>query len=263
MLGWGSSTDLYSNDEGISPSSFHRFTVGPTSFAETDSTYLDAVGGKITNSRGLVFSDGGGVLDPSPVPPATPRLVGRFAIGGSSAADASINRVFFLNQNSYNLNSRIISAFDATRFTPIGSMELDGLSGDAFDLIRWGADGLAFRTAVDFWGSGTGRVVLLRGAFVLPRSSNPNPVPSVSAASPNSVTAHTGNTWVTITGSQFVTGSAVTWNGSARTTVFVNSGQLQVAIPAADLTTAQMANLRVVNPGPGGGTSGVVAFNIN
>jgi len=36
-----------------------------------------------------------------------------------------------------------------------------------------------------------------------------------------------------------------------------------VAIPAADLTTAQRANLRVVNPGPGGGTSGVVAFNIN
>jgi uncharacterized repeat protein (TIGR01451 family) len=196
VLGWGSSTDLYSNDEGISPSSFHRFTVGPTSFAEIDSTYLDAVGGKITNSRGLVFSDGGGVLDPSPVPPATPRL-GGFAIGGSSAADASINRVFFLNQNSYNLNSRIISAFDATRFTPIGSMDLDGLSADAFDLIRRVADGLAFRTAVDFWGSGTGRVVLLRGAFVLPRSSNPNPVPSVSAASPNSVTAHTGNTWVT------------------------------------------------------------------
>jgi trimeric autotransporter adhesin len=263
VLAWGSSTDLYSNDEGLSPSSFHRFTVGPASFAETDSTYLDAVDGKITNSRGLVFSDGGGVVDPSPVPPATPRLVGRFAIGGSSAADASINRVFFLNQNSYNINSRIISAFDATRFTLTGSTELDGLSGDAFDLIRWGADGLAFRTAVDFWGSGTGRVVLLRGAFVLPRSSNPNPVPSVSAASPNSGTAHTGNTWVTITGSQFVTGSAVTWNGSARTTVFVNSGQLQVAIPASDLTTAQTANLRVVNPGPGGGTSGVVAFNVN
>lgn len=120
-------------------------------------------------------------------------------------------------------------------------MELDGLSGDAFDLIRWGGDGLAFRTAVDFWGSGTG----------------------VSTASPNGAAAHAGNTWVTIAGSQFVTGSNVTWNGSARTTVFINSGQLRVAIPAADLTSAKTVNLRVVNPAPGGGASGTVSFSVN
>jgi uncharacterized repeat protein (TIGR01451 family) len=263
VLAWGSATDLYSNDEGLSPSSFHRFTVGPTSFAELDSTYLDAIGNKITYSGGRVYSDGGGVLDPSPAPPATPRLVGRFANGGSSAADASINRVFFLSQNSYNVDSRLISAFDATHFTPVGSTELDGLPGDAFDLVCWGSDGLAFRTAVDFWGSGTGRVVLMHGPFVLPRSATTNPVPSISGASPHSVSAHTANTWVNITGSQFLPGSIVTWNGSPRTTVFVNSGQLRVAIPATDLVTAQTASLRVVNPTPGGGTSGVVSFTIN
>jgi hypothetical protein len=38
-------------------------------------------------------------------------------------------------------------------------MELNGLSSDAVDLTRWG----------------TGRVVLLHGPFVLPRSSTPNP----------------------------------------------------------------------------------------
>jgi len=107
-------------------------------------------------------------------------------------------------------------------------------------------------------------VVLLRGPFVLPRSSNPNPVPSVSTAFPNGVAAHAGNTWLTITGSQFVTGSTVTWKGSlARATVFVNSGQLRVAILAADLTSAKTVNLRVVNPAPGGGTSGTVSFNVN
>jgi hypothetical protein len=90
-------------------------------------------------------------------------------------------------------------------------------------------------------------------------ASTPNPVPSVSAASPNGVTAHTGNTCVTITGSQFVPGSIVTWNGSARTTVFVKSGQLRVAIPATDLTTAQTANLRVVNPSPGAPPGSVLA----
>jgi uncharacterized repeat protein (TIGR01451 family) len=263
VLAWGSATDLYSNDEGLSPSSFHRFTVGPTSFAETDTTYLDAIGNKITYSGGLVYSDGGGVLDPSPAPPATPRLVGRFANGGYSAADPSINRVFFLSQNSYNVDSRLISAYDAKHFTPVGSTELDGLSGDAFDLVRWGSDGLAFRTAIDFWGSGTGRVVLMHGPFILPRSATANPLPSISAASPHAAASHTGNTWVSITGSQFVPGSVVTWNGSPCTTVFVSSGQLRVAVPAADLVTAQTASLRVVNPPPGGGTSGAVSFTIN
>jgi hypothetical protein len=265
VLAWADSANLYSNDEGLSPSSFHRFSVASTSFAETDSTYLDAVGGKITYSGGLIFSDGGGVVDPSPVSPITPKLVGRLMNpgGGPSAVDTTINRVFFLNQNSYGVNSRVISAFDASRFTQSGSTQLDGLTGDAFDLIRWGTDGLAFRTAKDFWGNGTGRVVLLHGPFVLPRSSTPNPVPSISAASPTSVTAPGSNTWVTITGSQFVPGSIVQWNGLSRTTVFVNSAQIRVAIPATDLPTPQTANLRVVNPAPGGGTSAQISFKVN
>jgi len=265
VLAWADSANLYSNDEGLSPSSFHRFSVASTSFAETDSTYLDAVGGKITYSGGLIFSDGGGVVDPSPVSPITPKLVGRLMNpgGGPSAADATINRVFFLNQNSYGVNSRVISAFDASHFTQSGSTQLDGLAGDAFDLIRWGTDGLAFRTAKDFWGNGTGRVVLLHGPFVLPRSSTPNPVPSISAASPASAIAPGSNTWVAITGSQFVPGSIVQWNGSSRTTLFVNSTQLRVAIPATDLATSQTANLQVVNPTPGGGTSAQISFKVN
>jgi uncharacterized repeat protein (TIGR01451 family) len=264
VLTWGSSTDLYSNDEGLSPSSFHRFKVGPTSFAETDSTYFDAVGNRIRFSRGLVFSDGGGVLDASPVAPATPRLVGRFAgAGGESTADANINRVFYLNQNFSSLDFRTISSFDAAHFSQVGEIKLDGIDGDAFDLTRWGADGLAFRTAVDFWGSGSGRVVLLHGPFVLPRSSTPNPSPIISSASPSSVTAHTGNTWVTITGSNFVPGSVVTWNEADRTTTFIDSTHLRVAIPASDLTAAQTVSVRVVSPAPGGGSSSVLNFTIN
>jgi trimeric autotransporter adhesin len=264
VVAWADSVNLYSNDEGLSPSSFHRFTVTATSFGETDSTYLDAVGGKITYSGGLVYSDGGGVVDASPTPPLTPRLAGRFMNpgGGPSAADATINRVFFLTQNSYGVNSRTISAFDAARFTLADSTQLDGLTGDAFDLIRWGADGLAFRTAKDFWGNGTGRVVLFHGPAVLPLSPTPNPKPSISAISPSSVMAGTGNTWVTITGSNFVPGATAQWNGSLRTTIFVNSTQLRVAIPAADLTTSQTATLQVSNPLPGGGVSAQLNFAI-
>jgi hypothetical protein len=263
VLAWADSTNLYSNDEGLSPSSFHRFVVGSTSFAESDSTYLDAVGGKINYSGGLVFSDGGGVVDPSPVPPHTPRLVARLGGGGSNAADMSINRVFFLTANSYGVSSRTISAFDPTRFTSVGSTELDGLTGDASDLIRWGADGLAFRTATDFWGNGSGRVVLLHGHSVLPPSSVANPVPSISALSPSGITSPAGNTWLTVTGSNFVPGAVVEWDGAVRTTVFVNSGQLRAAIPAAALAVPQTVTVQVVNPSPGGGSSAIFNLTIN
>jgi trimeric autotransporter adhesin len=263
VLAWGSAANLYSNDEGLSPSTLHRFTVGSTSFAETDASYLDAVGGKITYAGGLIFSDGGGVVDPSPAPPNTPQLMGRLVGGGSSAVDTTINGAFFLDQNSYGLTSRVIKAADSTHFLTVGSVQLDNLTGDAFDLVRWGGNGIAFRTAKDFWGNGSGRVVLLSGYFVLPPSSVPNPVPKASSLSPSTAAAPGSNTWVTITGSNFVPGSVALWNGSQRTTVFVSSGQLRVAIPAADLAKSGTANkISVSNPALGGGGSAALTFTV-
>jgi IPT/TIG domain len=261
-LAWGDATHLYSNDEGLSPSQIHRFTISATSFAETDTTYLDAVVGRIKYSGGLIFSDSGGVVDPSPIPPDTPRLVGRLLSGGSSAADTSINRAFFLNQNSYDVTSRLISAFNVARLVPDGSLQLDNLDGDAFDLIRWGNNGLAFRTATDFWGSGHGRVIMLRGSFVLPLSSTPNPKPSISTLSPASITFPAANTWVTITGLNFVPGSVALWSGAQRTTQFVNSRSLRVAIPASDLAKPSAAQIIVSNPAPGGGDSVVKILTV-
>jgi hypothetical protein len=161
------------------------------------------------------------------------------------------------------VTSRIIAVFDTSRFTLRQTTELDGLAGDAFDLIRWGVDGLAFRTAKDFWGNGSGQIVLPHGSAVLPRSSTPNPIPLVSFAPPSSVTAPAGNTWLTLVGSNFVPGSVAQWNGSPRTTVFVNAGQLRVALPAADRATAQTATIQVVKPAPGGGTSSQLSFKVN
>src|SRR3989449_8569472 len=57
--------------------------------------------------------------------------------------------------------------------------------------------------------------------------------------------------------------SAVRWNGAARPTTFVSSTQLQVTIAASDITTAGTAQVTVVTPAPGGGTSAALAFTIN
>ena len=263
VLAWGSAADLYSNDEGLSPSTLHRFTVGYSSFAEDDETYLDRVDNKITYSGGLIYSDGGGVVDPSPVPPVTPKLVGTLPGGGSSAVDATVNGAFFLSSNSYGVTSRVITAADPMRFITRGTIELDNLTGDAFDLIRWGQDGVAFRTATDFWGNGESRVVLVRGEFVLPPSSSPNPAPIASSLSPSGVKSPGSNTWVTVSGSNFIPASVAFWNNSARTTVFVDSQHLRVAIPAADLRKPKRAKIFVSNPPAGGGNSAALTFTVN
>jgi hypothetical protein len=52
-------------------------------------------------------------------------------------------------------------------------------------------------------------------------------------------------------------------NGANRTTTFVSSTQLNVAIPASDLATAATLAITVFNPAPGGGTSGAVNLTVN
>lgn len=89
-----------------------------------------------------------------------------------------------------------------------------------------------------------------------------NPVPVLTALSPTTATVGDAAFTLTVTGSGFVTGSTVNWSGAARTTTFVSSTQLTAAIPAADLGSAGTAQVTVMNPTPGGGTSSAVAFVI-
>src|SRR5262249_51469209 len=56
--------------------------------------------------------------------------------------------------------------------------------------------------------------------------------------------------------------SIVQWNGNNRPTTYVNAGLLTAAITANDVKTSGRAEVRVVNPPPGGGASGVRVFPI-
>src|SRR2546428_667048 len=76
-------------------------------------------------------------------------------------------------------------------------------------------------------------------------------------------TAGGGAFTLTATGTNFVSGSLLRWNGSARTTSFVSSTQLTATVTAADLAAAGTASVTVFSPTPGGGTSGALAFTVN
>jgi uncharacterized protein YdgA (DUF945 family) len=94
--------------------------------------------------------------------------------------------------------------------------------------------------------------------------NNPdNPVPTTIGLSPSSTTAGGSAFTLTISGSGFITGSVVQWNGSSRTTTYISSAQLSAAISAEDIAVAGTASVTVFNPAPGGGASNAQIFTIN
>ena len=89
-----------------------------------------------------------------------------------------------------------------------------------------------------------------------------NPMPSITSISPNSGPVAGGNFTLTVTGSGFISGSIVRWNGTNRTTTFVSSTQLEASISASDVASAGTAQITVFNPSPGGGVSSARIFSI-
>ena len=115
---------------------------------------------------------------------------------------------------------------------------------------------------------GTGQVTVVNAVPIsssnsLPFTVTPNPVPSITSLSPSSATAGDPTLTLTVSGSNFITGSVVQWNGSNRPTTYGSGTQLTAVISQTDLTTAGSANVTVVNPAPGGGTSAPATFTVN
>jgi hypothetical protein len=90
-----------------------------------------------------------------------------------------------------------------------------------------------------------------------------NPVPSIGSLVPASTTAGSTDFGLTVNGSNFVTGSVVDWNGAPLPTSYVSATQLSASVPAADAASTGSASVAVINPAPGGGTSGTAVFSIN
>lgn len=90
-----------------------------------------------------------------------------------------------------------------------------------------------------------------------------HPVPSVSSISPNSAVVGGPGFNLVVNGSGFFDGSSVVrWNGANLPTTFVNSNQLTATVSAALISANGNASVRVFNPAPGGGQSGIANFQI-
>ena len=89
-----------------------------------------------------------------------------------------------------------------------------------------------------------------------------NPAPSATAVTPAHVSAGHGAVTLTLTGSGFNGFSVVLWNGTPHTSAVLNTGTIQVSIADTELTGTG-AQIAVVNPAPGGGTSAPLTVTIN
>jgi hypothetical protein len=87
-----------------------------------------------------------------------------------------------------------------------------------------------------------------------------NPVPFISLPLYPQTLAPGGPAFVlTVKGAGFVSGSVVSWNGSALATTFVNEGELRANVPSADIANPGTAWVTVSS---GGVTSNVAFFEI-
>ncbi len=115
--------------------------------------------------------------------------------------------------------------------------------------------------------AGGGYTLKATSAGVSDATSSPfdisNPAPALTSISPTSVCAGESGFTLIVNGTDFNTQSKVRINGSEKSTLFVNSGELTAQIPASDIATGGTPEITVYNPTPGGGTSSAITFTVN
>jgi hypothetical protein len=90
-----------------------------------------------------------------------------------------------------------------------------------------------------------------------------SPVPFLNQPlAPSSVSPGVSGLTLKVSGTGFVSGATLNFNGTPLATTFVDSGHLSALVPATDVATAQTASITVANPVPGGGSSNVVYFQV-
>ncbi len=142
-------------------------TVGPTS--------IPNIAGRIKFSDGLLFSSTGHVVNTD-----TNSLLGTFANANSLAftsafvPDTAAGRAYYLTSGP-SQTTVTLKAYDIDTFLLVGSLDISGLDGLPSSLLRWGPNGLAFRTS--------GKQLYIIQTSLIPSAEpipTPTPTPSPS-----------------------------------------------------------------------------------
>jgi beta-propeller repeat-containing protein/centrosomal CEP192-like protein len=246
------------------PNAFSSFSISSSGIAElaivnnnvANTGYdLESDGTLLYTTQGLVWN------------PATQTAVGTYnpAPGNTSASvipDDSNGRTSFLTPLGPGNNGPSVEAYDQQTLGFLGSVDFLStvIGSEPFDLQRWGDSGFAFIAGAS--PGPTGNQVLIFRSSIAHANAATNPAPVLNSLDTTVVTVGGSGFMLGVEGSGFVQGSVVEWNGAVRTTNFVSATQLSADISAADIAQAGTAQITVVNPTPGGGTSSALPFTI-
>ena len=210
--------------------------------------FTEFTGGKI--ARMALQIGAAPAVSTSPAPSSW-ITAGSATLAGSVNPNGADTHVWF----QYSTNSWMSGAL----WTP----QQDIGSGNTPVPINAIVSGLANNTTYYFQAWATNSGGTSSGSVVSFTTLTTNPSPSVSGLSPSNATAGGLGFTLTVNGSGFVATSVVQWNGSGRTTTYVSSTQLTASITASDIASSGTAQVTVVNPAPGGGTSNASSFAIS
>jgi len=125
------------------PPVFYKMSVNATGVTVANTSNLISgsdISLGVSASGERIFSTSGQVLDV-----ANLILEHTFHATGLVKADSTVGRVFYLSQNPAP-STWTVQIFDIDTFAPNGSLNIPGVNGNPSSLIRWGTNGLAFRT---------------------------------------------------------------------------------------------------------------------
>lgn len=255
-------THLYSYDSASTGAEFYRFTIDSSGANYVDGTTLNGIGGfngRVTLDSGLVFGVTGGIINPTTTPPSQiavlPISISPFSAYSGVIPYQTQFKAFVYGANGVNTNASYLQRFDTKLFTLDDRIQLPASAASAMMGVRFGQDGLAYilpaTTNSPITTGQGGQILLFKGPFVLPAEAVANSAPVLNSLSQTTVSAGSGNVYLTITGTGFLPGAAAHWNGAERTTTYTDNTHLQVAISAADVAAAKSNSVKVQNPGSG------------
>jgi hypothetical protein len=247
-------TKLYGASLGLSPPMFYQLAINNAGitpaqdFSDVSSPSLS--GGSLDTDGTSIYVSNGRVVDPATLTikstftgiPGAPFATTTTGATSSELivtqtpgmkVDAAVSRIYFAGQAPIGLNGNFLSndvfaidAFDLVKQQLQGTILMPELTGSP-QMFRWGSNGLGL--------AGLNGVFLLRTS--LTSGTTPAPQFFVTGLSPARVQADSGDLALTISGSGFAAGDAVTVNGTAVNATVSSGSQIIATIPAALLTT--------------------------
>ena len=162
-----SASKLYGS--GVSGTGLQTLTIDGSGVTVSSTTSL-AQGARIKFSNGLIFTSSGQVINPD-----TSSLVGTFSGVNTQAfvPDTANGRAYYLTSDQFGSGNFVLKAYDINTFLLLGSANISGGSGTPSSLLRWGPNGLAFRTSAN-------QLFIIQTALIPSAEPIPTPTPTVS-----------------------------------------------------------------------------------